>query len=179
MTGKQLKEIFQAKGDTAKDVAKKMKVSDVTVCNWYAKDVLKKSLESKLVKAFGLTPESSTVYIHSGHEEKYLPQLHQGHNIKKVLDEKGIKKIAFAKQMQMTRPTLDKKISEKDWNTSELIHAANILDVPVSKLKGFTNQKDKAELELDASIKMILEGQNKMYAMFQKIADKILFANKR
>jgi len=66
----------------------------------------------------------------------YTTSKHQGKNLLSLLENRGITKTHFAKQLNISRPTLDSYFDEKELPLHVLLEVAHVLQTPVANIKG-------------------------------------------
>ena len=137
---------------------------------YYNRKEIKRSIIQKFCEALGITIDEfynnvkkvDNYSINTLHEDTstlYTQSKHQGKNLLSILENRGITKTHFAKQLNISRPTLDSYFEEKELPLHVLLEVAHVLQTPVANIKGIGTGEKSFEKDI--------------YLMLQEINNKL------
>jgi len=158
--GNRLRYFFDKHTGKTKDVLEKLGFKDYTALYYYFnREEIKRSVLQKFCEALGITTDEfynnvkkvDNYSINTLHEDTstlYTQSKHQGKNLLSILENRGITKTHFARQLNISRPTLDSYFEEKELPLHVLLEVAHVLQTPVANIKGIGTGEKSFEKDI-------------------------------
>jgi len=158
--GQRLEYLIENQNIKVKYIVEKMGYSNYERLYYYYKQPqIKRSTLQKFCEVLNISIETfyntvKNVYNHTQnllHEDTstlYGNSKHQGKNLLSILENRGITKTHFARQLNISRPTLDSYFEEKELPLHVLLEVAHVLQTPVANIKGIGTGEKSFEKDI-------------------------------